>query len=109
MKTWIVSSLDKETIQGEETIQGRKLYEEIRYAKQEIAYCPNIYAVTFGEHIKVIFPKTSGYHRHSSSRWAEGKLTNNSNLKKNQFKKSTEYLFQKGQLSYFWVSKQLCF
>ena len=31
MKTWIVSSLDKETIQGEETIQGRKLYEEIRY------------------------------------------------------------------------------
>ena len=31
MKTWIVSSLGKETIQGEETIQGRKLYEEIRY------------------------------------------------------------------------------
>ena len=36
MKTWIVSSLDEETIQGEEaiqgeeTIQGRKLYEEIR-------------------------------------------------------------------------------
>ena len=34
MKTWIVSSLDVETIQGEETIQGRKLYEEIgRYMK----------------------------------------------------------------------------
>ena len=31
MKTWIVSSLDEDTIQGEETIQGRKLYEEIRY------------------------------------------------------------------------------
>jgi hypothetical protein len=31
MKTWIVSSLDEETIQAEETIQGRKLYEEIRY------------------------------------------------------------------------------
>ena len=31
MKTWIVSSLDEETIKGEETIQGRKLYEEIRY------------------------------------------------------------------------------
>ena len=24
-------SLDEETVQGEETIQGRKLYEEIRY------------------------------------------------------------------------------
>ena len=33
MKTWIVSSLDEENIQGEETIQGRKLYEEIRYFK----------------------------------------------------------------------------
>ena len=33
MKTWIVSSLDEESIQGEETIQGRKLYEEIRYTK----------------------------------------------------------------------------
>ena len=31
MKTWIVSSLDVETIQGEETDQGRKLYEEILY------------------------------------------------------------------------------
>ena len=31
MKTWIVSSLDEETIQGEETFQGRKLYEEIWY------------------------------------------------------------------------------
>ena len=31
MKTWIVSSLGKETIQGGETNQGRKLYEEIRY------------------------------------------------------------------------------
>ena len=31
MKTWIVSSLDDETIQGEETIQGRELYEKIRY------------------------------------------------------------------------------
>ena len=31
MKTWIVYSLDEETIQGEETIQVRKLYEEIRY------------------------------------------------------------------------------
>ena len=31
MKTGIVSSLDEETIQGEEIIQGRKLYEEIRY------------------------------------------------------------------------------
>ena len=30
MKTWIVSTLE-ETIQGEETFQGRKLYEEIRY------------------------------------------------------------------------------
>ena len=29
MKTWIVSSL------GEETIQGRKLYEEIRYVRKE--------------------------------------------------------------------------
>ena len=34
MKSWIVSSLDEEIIQGEETIQGRKLYEEIRYVKQ---------------------------------------------------------------------------
>ena len=33
MKTWIVSSLDEETIQGEETIQWRKLYEEIRYCQ----------------------------------------------------------------------------
>ena len=33
MKTWIVSSLDEESIQGEETNQGRKLYEEIRYMK----------------------------------------------------------------------------
>jgi hypothetical protein len=31
MKTCIVSSLDEETIQGEETILGRKIYEEIRY------------------------------------------------------------------------------
>ena len=31
MKTWIVSPLNEETIKGEETIQGRKLYEEIRY------------------------------------------------------------------------------
>jgi hypothetical protein len=31
MKTWIVSSLYEETIQGEETTQGRKLYEKIRY------------------------------------------------------------------------------
>ena len=31
MKIWIVSSLDEEIIQGVETIQGRKLYEEIRY------------------------------------------------------------------------------
>ena len=31
MKTWIVSSLNEENIQGEETIQGRKLYEEIQY------------------------------------------------------------------------------
>ena len=31
MKTWIVSSLDEETIQAEETNQGRKLYEEMRY------------------------------------------------------------------------------
>ena len=30
MKTWIVSSLDEETIQGEEIIPGRKLYEEIQ-------------------------------------------------------------------------------
>ena len=29
MKTWIISSSDEATIQGEETIQGRKLYEEI--------------------------------------------------------------------------------
>ena len=34
MKTWIVSSLGEETIQGGETIQGRKLYEEIRYIFQ---------------------------------------------------------------------------
>ena len=33
MKTWIVSSRYEEAIQGEETIQGRKLYEEIRYLK----------------------------------------------------------------------------
>ena len=33
MKTLIVSSLDEEIIQGEETIQGRKLYEEIQYMK----------------------------------------------------------------------------
>ena len=38
MKTWIVSSLHEETIQGEETNQGRKLYEEIRYT--EAYYCP---------------------------------------------------------------------
>ena len=34
MKTWIVSSLDEETVQEKETIQGRKLYEEIRYVYQ---------------------------------------------------------------------------
>ena len=28
MKIWIVSSLNEETIQEEETIQGRKLFEE---------------------------------------------------------------------------------
>ena len=33
MKTSIVSSLDEETIHGEETVQGRKLYEEIGYPK----------------------------------------------------------------------------
>ena len=31
MKTWIVSCVDEVTIQGKETILGRKLYEEIRY------------------------------------------------------------------------------
>jgi hypothetical protein len=41
MKTWIVSSLDEETIQGKETIQGRKLYEEIRYTSMDQA------AITF--------------------------------------------------------------
>ena len=35
MKPWIVSSLDEEAIQGEETIQGRKLYEEIRYLEHQ--------------------------------------------------------------------------
>ena len=30
MKTWIVSSLSEETIQEGETIQVRKLYEEIQ-------------------------------------------------------------------------------
>ena len=39
MKTWIVSSLDEETIQGEETNQGRKLYEEIRYVVGLNAIC----------------------------------------------------------------------
>ena len=34
MKICIVSSPDEETIQGEETFQGRKLYEEIRYTKK---------------------------------------------------------------------------
>ena len=33
MKIRIVSSLGEETIQGGETIQGRKLHEEIRYPK----------------------------------------------------------------------------
>ena len=33
MKTWTVSSLDEEIIQGEETIQERKLYEEIWFLK----------------------------------------------------------------------------
>ena len=32
----VVSSLDKETIQGEETIQGRKLHEEIRLTKNQV-------------------------------------------------------------------------
>ena len=31
-----IYSVDKETIQGEETIQGRKLYEEVRYKKNNI-------------------------------------------------------------------------
>ena len=37
MKIWIVSSLDEENIQGEETIQGRKLLEEIQYVDLKIA------------------------------------------------------------------------
>ena len=36
MKTWKVSSLDEETIQGEKTILGRKFYEEIRYASSSL-------------------------------------------------------------------------
>ena len=44
MKIWIGSSLDEETTQGEETIQGRKIYEEIRY----IYYLPLIYNVRPG-------------------------------------------------------------
>ena len=38
MKTWIVSSLDEETILEEETIQGRKLYEKIRYVSMQMPY-----------------------------------------------------------------------
>ena len=44
MKTWLISSLGEEsiqggeTIQGEETIQGRKLYEEIRYILLELPF-----------------------------------------------------------------------
>ena len=45
MKTWIVSSLDEEIIQGGETIQGRKLYEEIRYT----------YILSLGQHAVDIF------------------------------------------------------
>ena len=36
MKTLIVSSLDEESIQEEETIQGRKLYEEMRYSENKV-------------------------------------------------------------------------
>ena len=35
MKIWIASSLDEETIQGEENIRGRKLFKEIQYRKQK--------------------------------------------------------------------------
>ena len=41
MTIWIISSLDEEIIQGEETIQGRKLYEEIRYSIYEVKNCHN--------------------------------------------------------------------
>ena len=55
MKIWIVSSLDKEIIQGDETIQGRKLYEEIRYLEsfeQRVTYFLyfNFYKHIFGFH-----------------------------------------------------------
>ena len=40
MKTWILSSLDEESIQGEETIQGMKLYEEIRYLLAQLKNAP---------------------------------------------------------------------
>ena len=47
MKTWLVSSLDEESIQGEETIQGRKLYEEIRYVKSAKKYFGLAYSPTY--------------------------------------------------------------
>ena len=44
MKTWIVSSLDEETIQGAETIQGRKLFKGGKYMrKYDIS---NVYDLT---------------------------------------------------------------
>ena len=73
MKTWIVSSLDEEALQGEETIQGRKLYEEIRYpsfrGKNAMVYR---YSVTslIGVLIKIIFryKKTKNIWRNNSSK-----------------------------------------
>ena len=53
MKTWIVSLLDEETIHGEETIQGRKLYEEIRYQFRKLFFKTLIYHTNAAQFLTV--------------------------------------------------------
>ena len=51
MKTWIVSLLDEETIQGEETTQGRKLYEKYGILKYHSHKNPKNFAFIKHENI----------------------------------------------------------
>ena len=50
MKSWILSSLDEETIKGEETNQRRKLYEEILYVSCTVSR-PLVWIQTIGKQI----------------------------------------------------------
>ena len=77
MKTWIVSSLDYETIQGEETIQGRKLYEDIRYIECRnnpwsiIIWTSLIYLLSLGlsltEKLATALNEHDNYHHNCNS------------------------------------------